>query len=75
MHNQLKFQGSLNVKLVNFFSGLDTMAKRSHTVISHSILDHAREDSERLDWLTVCPMTKGLLMMTPSNGFAVRLSC
>ena len=53
MCNQLKFQGSLNVKWVNFFSGLDTMAKRSHTVISQSILDHAREDSERLDWLTV----------------------
>ena len=29
------------------------MAKRSYTVISQSILDRAREDSERLDWLTV----------------------
>ena len=37
---------------MNVFSGLD-MAKCSYTVISQSILDHAREDSERLDWLTV----------------------
>ena len=29
------------------------MAKRSYTVISQSILDRAREDSEHLDWLTV----------------------
>ena len=49
----MRNQGSLNVKGVNFLSGLDTMVKRSCTVISQSILDRAREDSERLDWLTV----------------------
>ena len=29
------------------------MSKHSYTVISQSVLDRAREDSERLDWLTV----------------------